>query len=77
MNGGTATLIGARNIHSDLPVDASKLLGMNYANFLVPLLREGTLALDFDDELVAGCALTHEGAVTHARIAELLEGAAR
>ena len=43
VNGGTATLIGARNIHSDLPVDASKLLGMNYANFLVPLLREGTL----------------------------------
>ncbi|MGC5170275.1 NAD(P) transhydrogenase subunit alpha [Microbacterium sp. DT81.1] len=75
--GGTATLIGARNIHSDLPVDASKLLGMNYANFLVPLLTDGTLALDFSDELVAGCALTHDGAVTQARIAELLEGAAR
>ncbi|HWI31041.1 MAG TPA: NAD(P) transhydrogenase subunit alpha [Microbacterium sp.] len=75
--GGAITVIGARNIQSDLPVDASKLLAMNYANYLTPLLADGTLTLDFADELVAGCALTHEGAVVNPRIAELLEGASR
>ncbi|WP_404433849.1 NAD(P) transhydrogenase subunit alpha [Microbacterium lacus] len=73
VDGGEVTLIGACDITSDLAPDASKLLAMNYANFLLPMLHEGNLVLDFDDELVGGSAVTHAGAVRNDRVREALE----
>ena len=71
--GGTVTLIGARDIQSDLAPDASKLYAMNCANFAALLVKEGELVLDFDDELVSGSAVTHEGAVVNERVVATLE----
>lgn len=71
--GGEATLIGARDIQSDLAPDAAKLLAMNFANFTVPLLADGELALDFDDELVAGSAVTHDGRIVNDRVADAVD----
>ncbi|MET0735679.1 MAG: NAD(P)(+) transhydrogenase (Re/Si-specific) subunit alpha [Microbacterium sp.] len=76
VDGGAVTLIGARDIQSDLAPDASKLLAMNYANFTVPLLADGRLALDFADELVSGCAVTHDGAIVDDRVATAVAAAA-
>ncbi len=73
VDGGEITLIGARDITSDLAPDASKLLAMNYANFLLPMLHEGNLVLDFDDELVGGSVVTHAGAVRNDRVREAME----
>lgn len=66
---GAVTLIGARDIQSDLAPDASKLLAMNCANFVALILEEGDLVLDFDDELVVGSAITHEGRILNERVA--------
>ena len=74
VTGGAVTLIGARDIQSDLAPDASKLYAMNCANFAVLLVKEGELVLDFDDELVSGSAVTHDGAVVNERVAATLEG---
>ena len=63
------TLIGARDIQSDLAPDASKLYAMNCANFAALILKEGELVLDFDDELVAGSAVTHDGRIVNERVA--------
>ena len=63
------TLIGARDIQSDLAPDASKLYAMNCANFAALIVKEGELVLDFDDELVSGSAVTHDGAVVNERVA--------
>jgi len=76
VDGGEVTLIGARDIQSDLAPDASKLLSMNYANFTALLVRDGELALDFDDELVSGCAATHGGRIVHDRVAQAQEASA-
>ena len=77
VNGGLATLIGVRNIQSDLSPDASKLFAMNCANFTMLIVKEGELVLDFDDELVAGSAITHDGRIVSARVAAAMEPAER
>ena len=69
VNGGAVTLIGARDIQSDLAPDASKLYAMNCANFAALILKEGELVLDFEDELVAGSAVTHGGRIVNERVA--------
>lgn len=70
---GEVTLIGVRDIQSDLAPDASKLYAMNCANFTALLMREGDLVLDFDDELVSGSAVTHGGHVVNERVAATLQ----
>jgi NAD(P) transhydrogenase subunit alpha len=70
------TLIGARDLQSDLAPDASKLYAMNCANFAGLIVKEGNLMLDFDDELVSGSVVTHEGAVVNERVAAVVEGRA-
>jgi NAD(P) transhydrogenase subunit alpha len=78
VSGGAVTVIGVRDIHSELAVDASKLLAMNFANFVTALTVDGSVLPDFDDELVSGSCVTHDGAIVHPRIAELIpEGVAR
>lgn len=72
VTGGTVTLIGARDLPSDLAPDASKLYAMNCANFAALLLKEGETVLDFDDELVAGSAITHDGRIVNERVAAAL-----
>jgi NAD(P) transhydrogenase subunit alpha len=74
VTGGEVTLIGARDMWSDLAPDASKLYAMNCANFTALLLKEGNLVLDFADELVSGSAVTHDGAVVNERVAAVVEG---
>jgi NAD(P) transhydrogenase subunit alpha len=75
VDGGTVTLIGARDIQSDLASDASKLLAMNYANFVALIVKEGEVVLDFDDELVAGATITHAGRLVNDRVAAVIGGA--
>ena len=71
---GDVTVWGARNVPSQLPGQASQLYGTNVVNLLL-LMRSGDeLRPDFDDEIIAGCCVTHAGEVRHARTRDLLEG---
>jgi NAD(P) transhydrogenase subunit alpha len=74
VTGGVVTLIGARDIQSDLAPDASKLYAMNCTNFAALIMKEGNIVLDFDDELVSGSVVTHDGAVVNERVAAVIEG---
>lgn len=70
---GSATVIGGQNVPSQLPGQASHLYSTNVVNLLL-LLRSGDeLVPDFDDEIVAGCCVTHAGEVRHAPTRELLD----
>ena len=60
---GGATVWGARDVPSQLPVDASRLYSRNVADLLILMTREGVVALDWEDEIVAGCWVTRDGAV--------------
>lgn len=66
-------IIGASNLASSMPFDASKLYGKNILNFLALIIdKEGMMAPDFTDELVKGACITHAGNIVHERVAGLL-----
>ena len=57
------TIVGELNLPATMPLHASQMYARNVAAFLGVLLRDGELALDFDDEIVRGTCVTHEGRV--------------
>jgi H+-translocating NAD(P) transhydrogenase subunit alpha len=67
------TLIGNSNLQSTIPFDASKMFGKNIINFLKNMQnKEGKLELNFNDEIIAGTCMAHDGAVLHKGVANLL-----
>ena len=69
---GHVTLVGLKDAPSAMASDASRLYAKNVANLLALVIKDGALALDFDDEVLAGACLAHDGAVRHQPTAELL-----
>ena len=64
--------MGLKDAPSAMPADASRLYAKNVANLLALMTRDGTVAPDFDDDVVAGACLTHDGVVRHLPTAEAL-----
>jgi proton-translocating NAD(P)+ transhydrogenase subunit alpha len=67
-------ILGPRNLPSDLGRHASQMYSRNLLNFLQPAIKNGELAIDWQDEVFAQSVLTHDGSVRHAPTAKLLEG---
>ena len=65
-------VIGPTHIASRMPVHASEMYAKNLFNFISPFIRDGALALDWDDEVMAGCCLTHAGELRHAGVRQVL-----
>jgi NAD(P) transhydrogenase subunit alpha len=57
---------GPTNLPATMPVHASQLYARNVTELLHELVKDGRLALDFDDEIVKGACVTHDGAVVNA-----------
>jgi H+-translocating NAD(P) transhydrogenase subunit alpha len=56
------------NLPSDMATHASQLYAKNVENLLGLLVsEEGELHLDFDDEVVAGACITHDGEIRNER----------
>jgi NAD(P) transhydrogenase subunit alpha len=52
-----------------MPSDASKMYGKNILNFLnLIITKEGQLNLNWDDDLVKGSCIAHNGEVVHERV---------
>ncbi|HKK62958.1 MAG TPA: Re/Si-specific NAD(P)(+) transhydrogenase subunit alpha [Bacteroidales bacterium] len=67
------TIVGESNYPSTMPQDASQMFGKNMINFLKLIIdEEGGLNLNWEDELVTGTAVTHEGEVKHERVKEFM-----
>lgn len=65
-------IIGDSNLPATMPADASKLYGKNVLNFLQLIInKEGTINLNWEDDLVKGACITHGGQVTNERIRSL------
>ena len=62
---GGVTILGHANMPGRLPVDATALYARNLLHFLTPLVKDGALHINHEDEIVTGTALTHGGAVVH------------
>ena len=68
------TIIGPRNIPSQLPVHASEMYARNLANFLDVLIRDGQFDPDWADEVVARTALTRNGRIVNDAVRSRVEG---
>jgi NAD(P) transhydrogenase subunit alpha len=56
-----------------MPSDASKMYGKNILNFLQLIInKEGQINLNFDDDLVKGTCIAHDGKLTNERVAGLV-----
>ena len=63
------TIIGNSNLPATMPGDASKVYGKNVLNFLQLIItKEGELHLNWEDDLVKGSCITHNGEIVHERL---------
>jgi H+-translocating NAD(P) transhydrogenase subunit alpha len=63
------TIIGADKLPSSMAAAASSMYARNISSLLTYLIKDGQLTLDFDDEIVAGVVVSHEGKVVHPALA--------
>ncbi|MEP7089377.1 MAG: NAD(P) transhydrogenase subunit alpha [Nocardioidaceae bacterium] len=75
---GNAQVWGGANVPSQMPGPASRLYAQNVVNIVTLMTREvdGTVAYapDFEDEIVTGSCVTHDGTVWHEPTRTALEG---
>jgi NAD(P) transhydrogenase subunit alpha len=67
------SIVGTVNLASRLSVHASEMYARNLFNFLSPFIKEGRLALDWNDEILAGSCFTHEGKIRNEGVKKILE----
>ena len=67
------TIIGADNLPATAPTAASAAYSRNISAVLLSMMKDGTLAIDLDDEIQAGVVITHDGEVVQPATAKLLE----
>ena len=63
-------LIGAGDLPSTVPYDASSLYAKNLTSLITPFIKDGVINLDKEDELISGCLLSDEGVVLQNKIFE-------
>ncbi len=68
-------IYGPLNVPSMLAVHATEMYAKNLFNFLSPMLVEGEFQPDWEDEVISGSVLTHDGEIKHVPTRELVEGA--
>lgn len=68
------TIIGPLNMPSSVPVHSSQMYARNLTALVADMLKDGALRFDFDDEVVGGSCITHEGRIVHGPTRELIEG---
>jgi NAD(P) transhydrogenase subunit alpha len=57
-----------------MPGDASKMFGKNVLNLLALLIQKDKgLVLNLDDDIVAGCCITHEGQIINGRVKDFYQ----
>ncbi len=70
--GGSITLVGMKDVPSSMAYDASRLFAKNVANLLELMTKDKKVQPDFEDEVVAGACLTHDGQIRHEPTAEAI-----
>jgi NAD(P) transhydrogenase subunit alpha len=71
---GNAQVWGGENVPAQMPAPASRLYAQNVVNLVTLMTREERFDPDFEDEVVAGCCVTRDGAIAHEPTRALVEG---
>ncbi|MFQ6047638.1 MAG: Re/Si-specific NAD(P)(+) transhydrogenase subunit alpha [Gemmatimonadales bacterium] len=67
-------IMGPVNLPSSMPFHASQMYARNLSSFLALVIKEGEIALNFEDEIIGGTCITHEGRVVNETVRQLMEG---
>ena len=72
------TIIGKGNLAGEVARDASQMYSSNLFNLVEDNWHEeqNVFAVDFDDDILPGCIITHAGEVVNETIKNILEGGA-
>ncbi len=66
------TIIGPVNLPAQTATHASEMYARNLFTFAQLLVKDGAIHVDFNDDLVAGSCLTHDGEIRHAATREAI-----
>jgi NAD(P) transhydrogenase subunit alpha len=58
-------ILGPLNIPSTMPIHASQMYSKNVYNLVSLMVQGGQLKLNFDDEIISGTCITHEGNIVN------------
>ncbi len=61
-------IIGLANAASSLAGNASALYARNLQNFLDLVIKDGGVSIDWNDEVIAGCAIARDGDIVHSTL---------
>lgn len=64
---GSVTIVAPLNVPSLLGEDASTLYAKNQYNLLALMMKDNIITIDWNDEILAGTALTHAGRMMDAK----------
>jgi NAD(P) transhydrogenase subunit alpha len=66
-------IIAPLNLPATVPVHASQLYSRNITAFLSPLIKEGELNIDLNDDVAGPSCVTHQGQYVNERVAAALK----
>jgi NAD(P) transhydrogenase subunit alpha len=66
------TIMAPTNLAATVPVHASQLYSRNITAFLTPLIKDGQLQIEMNDDVVEPSCVTHKGEIVNKRVAGLL-----
>ncbi len=66
------TIIAPLNVPGLVPVHASQVYAKNIQNFLGLMVQDGQLAMNFDDDIIAGTSIVHDGEIVHGQTRDLM-----
>ncbi len=73
---GNALVWGALDVASQMPTHASQLYAMNVQALLALTVKDGSVVVDLEDEVLDGCAVIVNGEVRHEAAIAALQGGA-
>ncbi|MEA2331164.1 MAG: H+-translocating transhydrogenase subunit alpha [Thermoleophilaceae bacterium] len=59
------TIVAPANLASTMPDHASSLYARNVQSLLELMVKDGELALDFEDDIIKGACITRDGEIVH------------
>jgi len=66
------TLLGPINLPASMPIHASQMYSKNLLTLVQYLVKDGSLVLNFEDEITGGTCVTYGGEIRNARVRDLL-----
>jgi NAD(P) transhydrogenase subunit alpha len=65
---------GGKDVASQMPVHASQLYAMNVQSLLALTVKDGSVLVDTDDEVLDGCAVVLDGEIRNEAARSAIEG---